>query len=999
MADYKTGVQAFALVRMLDSSGVPVTGLAFGAITATLLYSDGTTASITPASGADWVEATTGAFSGTGVYRLKITAGNMTVNGQWGIAVSAAGADTAVVAWGDIVANLESDTYTRIGAPVGASVSADILELDKDIYETQALLETRYGHHTYQKSTGQFFYVSPNLGNDVSGTGSRLLPYATVTKALSMITGGHSVIRLVADAGLGGPTTLTEQVTVNKRYVFIRGPGRDFIWTRAAGAAGPTINVTATGCALSGFQCNNPVAGATSAGITVTNVDFTEIKRVWFTSIVGDNGVVLLGGSQSEIHESFFLGLAGIGVNVYGTTAVPCNYNRIYENDFTSNVGDGIRISTLNLPADASNTILKRNSVVNSTAGWGINVVSGLNTVVEHNAISGNAAGQFSDTGTSTDYIAGDPWDDPISGHVLAGTTGFTLNSLPNLLSNIVATGAAVNQTAEAFTLTTGTQIGTYTNTFARNAVYHQLNDTAGTLDGYYRFDVGGDGVPTGITYYGRINSNNDFCNFWGWNFATAAWAQLGTVAGINTGVNSAAGFSLFTSMVSTPGLATGPAGGVVPGKVFIRLQGTGLSTSNNFVDQIYVSYAIITRTVGYADGAVWLDTVNGTAGSVNYVNGTADYPCLLLSDALLLCTQMKMRHIEVINGSTLTLTGPLTNYTFSGETWILALGSQVLTHCMFGGAEVSGTCTGTDIHFKDCHINVVTVPPCHFVHCYFKNVVTFGASGDYHMFQCSTMGTGGLTLNVATFEFNSLANLFVSIRAWSGATKFKHVVATDEIHWNGWGTITLDTTCTGGLIVISGNSNLVDQSGGGAGGALTIYDSARWSEDQNITNITGKILGGGVGVITGTGAWVLDNAGAAVAPASTALSNVVWTNAKAAFVDVAITSRSSHTAADIWDVALAGHLGAGSTGLALNTASVGGNPATIASAVWDELLAGHVIAGSAGTYLHAAGSAGDPWSTIVPGAYGAGTAGNILGNFGGTSDWNSWPIQKYLKK
>lgn len=52
-----------------------------------------------------------------------------------------------------------------------------------------------------------------------------------------------------------------------------------------------------------------------------------------------------------------------------------------------------------------------------------------------------------------------------------------------------------------------------------------------------------------------------------------------------------------------------------------------------------------------------------------------------------------------------------------------------------------------------------------------------------------------------------------------------------------------------------------------------------------------------------------------------------------------------------------------------------------IADAVWDEALSGHLTAGSTGSSLNAAGSAGDPWATTLPGAYGAGTAGNIIGN------------------
>lgn len=49
---------------------------------------------------------------------------------------------------------------------------------------------------------------------------------------------------------------------------------------------------------------------------------------------------------------------------------------------------------------------------------------------------------------------------------------------------------------------------------------------------------------------------------------------------------------------------------------------------------------------------------------------------------------------------------------------------------------------------------------------------------------------------------------------------------------------------------------------------------------------------------------------------------------------------------------------------------------------VWDVTLASHLGAGSTGYALNAAGSAGDPWSTSLPGAYGSGSAGYILGTY-----------------
>ena len=53
---------------------------------------------------------------------------------------------------------------------------------------------------------------------------------------------------------------------------------------------------------------------------------------------------------------------------------------------------------------------------------------------------------------------------------------------------------------------------------------------------------------------------------------------------------------------------------------------------------------------------------------------------------------------------------------------------------------------------------------------------------------------------------------------------------------------------------------------------------------------------------------------------------------------------------------------------------------------VWDDTLAEHLISGSTGAALNAAGAAGDPWTTALPGAYGAGSAGKIIGdNVNGT--------------
>jgi len=98
--------------------------------------------------------------------------------------------------------------------------------------------------------------------------------------------------------------------------------------------------------------------------------------------------------------------------------------------------------------------------------------------------------------------------------------------------------------------------------------------------------------------------------------------------------------------------------------------------------------------------------------------------------------------------------------------------------------------------------------------------------------------------------------------------------------------------------------------------------------------------------------------------------------------IDTAVAAgvpAASAVADAVWDEALSGHATGGTAGAALSAASAP-SAADVADAVWDETLSGHAGVGSAGAALSAAGGSGDPWATALPGAYGAGTAGAIIG-------------------
>jgi hypothetical protein len=100
------------------------------------------------------------------------------------------------------------------------------------------------------------------------------------------------------------------------------------------------------------------------------------------------------------------------------------------------------------------------------------------------------------------------------------------------------------------------------------------------------------------------------------------------------------------------------------------------------------------------------------------------------------------------------------------------------------------------------------------------------------------------------------------------------------------------------------------------------------------------------------------------------------------------LTSFSTSLALAVWDVLESAITTANSIGVKVKNnldATVSSRStltaAEAADAVWDETLADHQASGSTGAALAAASSPGDPWATPLPGSYGAGTAGNILGN------------------
>lgn len=121
------------------------------------------------------------------------------------------------------------------------------------------------------------------------------------------------------------------------------------------------------------------------------------------------------------------------------------------------------------------------------------------------------------------------------------------------------------------------------------------------------------------------------------------------------------------------------------------------------------------------------------------------------------------------------------------------------------------------------------------------------------------------------------------------------------------------------------------------------------------------------------------------LAPAATALSTATWTETLATNLgtlaghDPGTTlGTSTLTQTQVTGGAYALNSASFSFASALDFTTT--QKASLITQIWDGTISGHTTGGTFGGALNSAGSAGDPWSTALPGAYVAGSAGYIVG-------------------
>ena len=378
------------------------------------------------------------------------------------------------------------------------------------------------------------------------------------------------------------------------------------------------------------------------------------------------------------------------------------------------------------------------------------------------------------------------------------GVTGDTFPATQVQLGQLSVGSAAISTASESYVLTTGAQSsGTFADTTTLNSVYHEHTDATGVMELYYQFDVGGVGVATTVTVDGRINGNNDDLDgVYAWNWVSSAWDRIGDFTGQTSSSDIERVFDLLTAHTGTASNA---------GKVRIRFfAASGLTSATLNIDRIFTSYAVVSQTVGYADGAIWIDTNGSNTNTENYVDGVADNPVSTWAAALTLSGQLGITRFRVVNGSAITLTGNSDNYSIIGQEYTLAFGGQSTAALYVFGGSVSGVGTGSAL-LEDCPVGDITLPPSIMRRCFIFGTITNSGVGDWFINDPRSRVAGA---GSPVFDFGTaVGNTNLNIRGNSGGWQLEAMgdTGTDTASIEGWGQV-IEGTCTAGTVVVRGN-------------------------------------------------------------------------------------------------------------------------------------------------------------------------------------------------
>lgn len=314
--------------------------------------------------------------------------------------------------------------YTQVN--IAQSSSATVIQAPSDDHMLYLLASLR----GKQRSVGSYWYWNPTSGNnsnDGTTPGQAVLTFAQAQSLASAGT-GDTIFCLASNSS--GTTTVTETLTITKANLKVMGPGYTFQLI-PTGTTTPTITISAANVEVSGLYISTASTGSQDAISIGTNNAF--IQDCWIANVRG-NGISLGTTSRTSIDSCVIehCGQSGTGDGIkLGNTTTEAKVSKciIFDNiNGVSLAGTGLADNIF------ENNLIYQNSAYGLTVGTGVlrtHVRSGhtfnKNTTANTQDLGTDTYIETTAGGASASEIADAVWDEVITGHITAGSTGKTL--------------------------------------------------------------------------------------------------------------------------------------------------------------------------------------------------------------------------------------------------------------------------------------------------------------------------------------------------------------------------------------------------------------------------------------------------------------------------------------------------------------------------------------------------------------------------------------------
>lgn len=344
-----------------------------------------------------------------------------------------------------------------------------------------------------------------------------------------------------------------------------------------------------------------------------------------------------------------------------------------------------------------------------------------------------------------------------------------------------------------------GTQTGTFANTEANTATFHQIDDATNAFDLVYRIAAGATNLFTSVSIDAYMTSSNDTASIQLYDHVGADWETVATITGTNGTAQTEYSISPFAKH-------TGVLGGAEAGNIYVRFVTTGQSNPTLFISRVVGTAVAATSTMGYENGTVWVDETGGTStGTTQGVDGIFANQCDDFDNGQTIADNLGTSFIHIHPGNSITLSAALQGYNISNVQATLNGGSQNTDSTRVTGGFIAGTWAraGTGITtFVGCSMTSVTADRCALLQgCGIVGTFTLAEAGLYPIVDAQAGGPTG----IATIDFASLGGATVNMEGWKGNLTIANMATGDTLNLH---------AAAGGDVVLGGANGTVNISG-----------------------------------------------------------------------------------------------------------------------------------------------------------------------------------------